>query len=123
MEIIEYHDNRVSAQKSETFWIAQLSAWGFKLKNKHKKTSLISSECTKGFILVGIDGEILNLPVTEIRFDITEKQYQKLLEIDDMLKIPPSAIVRLALDCFLPKTKNENFRYAGIKDLWDSQKF
>lgn len=57
------------------------------------------------------------------RFDITEKQYQKLLEIDEMLKIPPSAIVRIALDTFLPKTRDNYFRYAGIKDVWDNKKF
>ncbi len=57
------------------------------------------------------------------RFDITEAQYQKLIEIDEYLKIPPSAIIRIALNCFLPKVKDENFRYGGIKDLWDSNKF
>lgn len=57
------------------------------------------------------------------RFDITEKQYQKLAEIEEMLKIPPSAIVRIALDTFLPKTKDNYFKYAGIKELWDNNKF
>lgn len=57
------------------------------------------------------------------RFDITEKQYEKLIEIEEMLKIPPSAIVRIALDTFLPKTRDNYFRYGGIKDLWDNRKF
>jgi hypothetical protein len=57
------------------------------------------------------------------RFDITEDQYQKLSEIDEYLKIPPSAIVRLALNCFLPKVRDENFKYRGVKDLWDERKF
>ena len=57
------------------------------------------------------------------RFDITEKQYEKLTEIDEHLKIPPSAIVRIALDVFLPKIKDNYFKYGGIKELWDRQKF
>lgn len=57
------------------------------------------------------------------RFDITQKQYDALKEIEDNLKIPPSAIVRIALDTFLPKTRNCNFRYEGIKNLWDDSKF
>lgn len=57
------------------------------------------------------------------RFDITEKQSEKLREIKEHLNIPPSAIVRLSLNCFLPKIKDENFCYAGINDLWNSDKF
>lgn len=57
------------------------------------------------------------------RFDITESQYEKLMEIYEQLKIPPSAIVRIALDTFLPKTKNNYFRYAGIMDVWNNTKF
>lgn len=57
------------------------------------------------------------------RFDITEKQSEKLKEIKEQLNIPPSAIIRIALNCFLPKLRDENFRYAGIKDLWDKDKF
>lgn len=57
------------------------------------------------------------------RFDITERQYEKLKEIEDNLKIPPSAIVRIALNCFLPKAKNENFKYGGINELWGRNKF
>lgn len=57
------------------------------------------------------------------RYKITEGQDQKLLEIERELNIPPSAIVRLALNCFFPKIRDENFKYAGIKDLWDERKF
>ena len=57
------------------------------------------------------------------RFDITDKQYNKLQEIEDELKIPPSAIVRLALNTFLPKLRDEGFKYAGIKEVWDRSKF
>ncbi len=57
------------------------------------------------------------------RFDITEKQAEKLAEIHENLNIPPSAIIRLALNCFFPKVRDENFCYGGIKDLWDSNKF
>lgn len=57
------------------------------------------------------------------RFDITEDQFNTLSEIDTKLKIPPSAIVRLALNCFLPKIKNDNFRYEGINRLWNDTKF
>lgn len=57
------------------------------------------------------------------RFDITEKQSEQLKEIKEQLNIPPSAIVRLALNCFLPKVRDENFKYSGIKDLWDDRKF
>lgn len=57
------------------------------------------------------------------RFDITEAQSEKLKEIKAELNIPPSAIVRLALNCFLPKVRDENFKYGGIKELWDREKF
>ena len=57
------------------------------------------------------------------RFDITDKQSAKLREIKDELGIPPSAIIRLALNTFLPKLRDENFRYGGIKELWNNNKF
>ena len=53
------------------------------------------------------------------RYKVTEAQDAKLLEIENELGIPPSSIVRLVLNCFLPKVRDENFRYGGIKDLWD----
>lgn len=57
------------------------------------------------------------------RIDITEEQNEKLKEIEEFLKIPPSAIVRIALDTFLPKVKNCNFKYEGVKNLWNERKF
>lgn len=57
------------------------------------------------------------------RFDITVEQSQKLKEIKDNLGIPPSAMVRLFINICLPKFRDENFRYGGIKDLWDRDKF
>lgn len=57
------------------------------------------------------------------RVDITTQQSAKLKEIKEQLGIPPSAIVRLALNCFLPKVKDDNFKYAGIKEVWDRNKF
>lgn len=57
------------------------------------------------------------------RYKITEAQDQKLLEIERELNIPPSAIVRLALNYFFPKIKDENFKYSRIKDLWNEKKF
>jgi hypothetical protein len=57
------------------------------------------------------------------RYKITEQQDNTLLEIERELNIPPSAIVRLALNCFLPKIKDDNFKYEGIKNLWDERKF
>ena len=57
------------------------------------------------------------------RFDITVSQSIKLKEIKEELNIPPSAIVRLALNCFLPKIKDYGFKYSAIKDLWDREKF
>ena len=57
------------------------------------------------------------------RFDITQDQYNALLDIDENLKIPPSAIMRIALNCFLPKLRDEQFKYEGIKNLWDDNKF
>ena len=57
------------------------------------------------------------------RFDITNQQYNKLKEIEDELKIPASAIIRLALNTFLPKLRDDGFKYGGIKQLWDRNKF
>lgn len=70
--------------------------------------------------------EIVSQPMTEYvtnRYKVTKRQDEKLREIENELNIPPSAIVRLALNCFLPKNKDEGFKYSGIKDLWDERKF
>lgn len=57
------------------------------------------------------------------RYKITEAQDATLLEIERELNIPPSAIVRLALNCFLPKIKDCGFKYSGVKQLWNDNKF
>ena len=57
------------------------------------------------------------------RFDITEDQSNRLRDYKERLKIPPSAIVRIALDCFLPRLSNMNFKEEGIKRLWNETKF
>jgi len=54
---------------------------------------------------------------------VTQRQDSALLEIDKELFIPPSAMVRLALNVTLPKFRDENFKYGGIKELWDRNKF
>lgn len=57
------------------------------------------------------------------RYKVTKVQDDKLLEIERELNIPPSAIVRLALNSFLPKLRDQGFKYAGIKEVWDRNKF
>ncbi|MFA6069816.1 MAG: hypothetical protein WC810_14630 [Janthinobacterium sp.] len=57
------------------------------------------------------------------RYKVTKAQDDMLLEIERELNIPPSAIVRLALNTFLPKIKDSNFKYEGVKILWDENKF
>jgi hypothetical protein len=57
------------------------------------------------------------------RFDITVEQSTKLKDFKERLKIPPSAIVRLALECFFPKLTNMNFKEEGIKNLYNERKF
>lgn len=57
------------------------------------------------------------------RFDIREDQKKKLAYFKEHNNIPPSAIVRLALDCFFPRLTNMNFKEEGIKRLWNDHKF
>jgi hypothetical protein len=57
------------------------------------------------------------------RFDITNEQSERLRDYKERLKIPPSAIVRIALDCFFPRLTNMNFKEEGIKNLWNDKKF
>lgn len=56
------------------------------------------------------------------RYKVTKAQDDTLLEIERELNIPPSSIVRMALNCFLPKTKNCGFKYEGIKQLYNERK-
>lgn len=57
------------------------------------------------------------------RYKVTEEQDATLLEIERELNIPPSAIVRLELNCFLPKLRDNGFKYSGVKELWNNNKF
>jgi hypothetical protein len=57
------------------------------------------------------------------RYRVTEQQDNVLKEIEKELKIPPSAMVRLFINICLPKIRDENFKYEGIKRLWNENKF
>lgn len=57
------------------------------------------------------------------RYKVTKQMDDALNEIERELNIPPSAIVRLALNTFLPKVKDSHFKYEGIKNLWNENKF
>lgn len=57
------------------------------------------------------------------RYDITLQQSEQLKLIKEELGIPPSAMVRLALNIILPKIKDEGFKYEGIVKAWDRSKF
>lgn len=57
------------------------------------------------------------------RFDVTTSQSEILKEIKEELGITPSAMVRLALNIVLPKLRDAGFKYEGIKNLWDKNKF
>ena len=57
------------------------------------------------------------------RFDITAEQSERLRDFKDRLKIPPSAIVRIALECFFPKLSSAGIKEEGIVNLWNERKF
>lgn len=57
------------------------------------------------------------------RYKVTEEQDAILREIDSELNIPPSAIVRIALNTFLPKLRDSGFKYSGVKELYNKEKF
>lgn len=57
------------------------------------------------------------------RYKVTKQQDEKLREIEMELNIPPSAIIRLALNTFLPKIKDSGFKYSGIKDVYNNSRF
>lgn len=61
--------------------------------------------------------------LTEWRGRIKQSQQKRLKELETKLNIPQAALVRLALDCFLPKIRNENYKEEGILNLWNSSKF
>lgn len=57
------------------------------------------------------------------RYKVTKGQDAALQELSTRLNIPESALVRLAIDQFLPRTTNQNFKEEGIKNLWNDRKF
>lgn len=61
--------------------------------------------------------------LTEWRGRISKKQKQQLEQLENELKIPQAALVRLALKTFLPSTENRGYKREGIKRLWNENKF
>lgn len=53
--------------------------------------------------------------LVEGRYKITTEQKERLKELEEKLHIPASALIRMALDSFLPKTNNQGFTEKGIK--------
>ena len=53
--------------------------------------------------------------LVEGRYKITETQKEQLKSLEDRLHIPASALIRMALDSFLPKISNSGFSEKGIK--------
>ena len=51
----------------------------------------------------------------ERRVKITEDQDKRLIELEEEINIPASALVRMSLDCFLPKLENNGYNKKGIK--------
>lgn len=51
----------------------------------------------------------------ERRLKITKVQVDALADLEARLNIPASALVRMAIDNFLPKTKNSGFTEHGIR--------
>ena len=63
-----------------------------------------------------------NMPLTtakpvliEGRYKITSDQKKRLKDLEERLSIPASALIRMALDSFLPKINNSGFSEKGIK--------
>lgn len=54
-------------------------------------------------------------PLKERRHKLTIEQIEQLESIEERLRIPESALVRMALDSFLPKIKNSGFTENGIR--------
>lgn len=53
--------------------------------------------------------------LVEGRYKITEIQKIKLKDLEERLNIPASTLVRMALDCFLPKITNAGYTEKGIR--------
>jgi hypothetical protein len=57
-------------------------------------------------------------PLVEKRLKITKVQADQLAEMEQTLNIPTSALVRMALNAFLPLTGNKGYTAAGIKSAY-----
>ncbi len=57
------------------------------------------------------------------RYKILKSQDDQLKELEAKLHIPPSAFVRLALECLLPKLSSMNINEDGLLNLWNTDKF
>lgn len=53
--------------------------------------------------------------IVEGRYKITKEQKERLKDIEARLNIPQSALIRMALDVFLPKIGNSGFSEKGIR--------
>lgn len=53
--------------------------------------------------------------LVEGRYKITKIQKDQIKDLEERLNIPASALVRMALDCFLPKVRNAGYNENGIK--------
>lgn len=61
--------------------------------------------------------QIMSKPVLiEGRYKTTEKQKIWLREAEKELGIPQSALIRMALDSFIPKTENCGYTKRGIRN-------
>lgn len=61
--------------------------------------------------------------LVEWRGRINKSQKERLVELEYRLNIPVSALVRLAIDCLLPKIENMEITEEGILNVWNSTKF
>jgi len=61
--------------------------------------------------------------LVEWRGRITEDQKRQLTELETKLNIPQAALIRMALDCFLPKLNNYGYSEKGIKSGYLNGKY
>jgi len=71
------------------------------------------------------NNKVSNVSTTTVRnrYEVLESQHTRLQEISERLNIPQSALVRLAIDCFLPKIENMEVTDEGILTVWNRTKF
>lgn len=59
--------------------------------------------------------EAARVDLVEGRYKITKEQKKRLKDIEERLNIPASALIRMALDSFLPKIANAGYTEKGIR--------